>query len=128
MLNNFLHIIGSPLWAVTGAYPSRLLAEKPVTSFRAYSLAYFILGVAPDMFSAAELPVEFLLHLIGVISGYLFLLIAFTPKWQVAVLLAWVGTDLIFFATGFQFAYANAILFIVYLIREHLEFCAANPS
>ena len=113
-------ILFSPFWAATGFYPKRLLAEKPRFSFWVYSAAFLFCSLWHRVFLDPSHD-KIYLRIVQVVLGYFLILIFFRPKWQVAILMAWVGTDLIFLFTGFHHPAIDWILFIVYYVRESIE-------
>lgn len=116
-MKNLTFLLLSPLLAVTGCYPKRYLAEKPTVSFQVYSVVFFVfsalhyLVVLPPQRSAY-------LTAAGIVLSYVGIVLLLKQKWQVAVLLAWIGTNMIFLATGFHYAAIDLLLLVIYFVRD----------
>lgn len=111
-------ILLSPFLAATGFYPKYLLSENPYFSFRFYSFFFLLSSFFQQVLSRPPNGNPYLVSFLTTVGLYFLILSCFRPKWQVAIMMAWIGTDLVYFFTGTSVVYFDFVLLGIYLLRD----------
>lgn len=115
------YLLITPFWLATGLFPRKLLAVRPVQSYRAATIAYVVFACLRHMTWPLNGGLQDARTLAGIMAIWVMVVMFAKPRWQVAILFAWAATDAIALATGYSSNTWDWCIFIIYCLRSLVD-------